>query len=572
MKNKYLCLCAMTGILGLTGCNFINLGNKIDSTPTSTNTGENVTGTTTDVEIEEDNVTMKFSIVDATNNEVTDTNGVYNIIAGGVYTVSGKLTNGQIYVDTTEEVELVLSNVSIANSSVSPIFVNNCADISIKAKKDTTNYIYDTRTTDFSTTTDETIGTAAIYVSNGDLKLCGKGTLSVTSTANSGIHGKDNVKVKNLTMIVKAQNNGIKGNDKVTIEENPTLGIVAGNNGIITSNSEIGNNGSQHGYIYINGGSITINSYGDGIDAAYSVVIGTSTDADGVTYIPALDIYTNIYSSYSQSTTTNNLISYNRGGPGGGWGNNGFDNGGMSGGTSAEKADVSAKAIKANESIEVTAGTIFSYTYDDGLHTNNDEQLESNVTPNAAINISGGTLKMKASDDAIHADGTLTISGGEIYIAEAHEGVEGKKINITGGKITVFANDDAINASNSINISGGYIDVNMPSNGDVDGIDSNGSITISGGTTIVRGPNSEMACPLDADGSISITGGTVIACGYCSTRTILKGSNMTLTTSTSGLTTGDHTVTIGSETISYSNIYTYSGNTYVYGSGTATVK
>ena len=63
-------------------------------------------------------------------------------------------------------------------------------------------------------------------------------------------------------------NNGIKGNDKVKIEEDPTIGIVCGNNGIRTSNSDVGTN-AQHGYIYITGGTITINSYGDGIDAEY---------------------------------------------------------------------------------------------------------------------------------------------------------------------------------------------------------------------------------------------------------------------------------------------------------------
>ncbi len=390
MKKKLFGVVGALGLVMLASC-----GTSSNSSSSSSNSGGNASGNTTDVDVADDTVSESFSLTDESGNSITASSGVYKITAAGTYTATGKLSSGQIYVDAADaDVELDLSGVSITNSSVSPIFVNDCADFTLKALKDTTNYIYDTRSTDYSTTTDETIGTGAVYVSNGDLKVNGKGTLSITSNANSGIHGKDNVTVKNVTMLIKAQNNGIKGNDKVTVEENPTLGIVAGNNGIITSNSEVGTN-AQHGYIYINGGTITINSYGDGIDAAYSAIIGTSTDSDGVVYTPTIDIYTNIYSSYSTSSTSSTSNKLNKAVSAGPSGGGGFAGGGMSGGTSAEKADDSAKAIKANQSIEVTAGEIFTYTYDDGLHTNANT-LDSGVTASASINISGGTLEMKA--------------------------------------------------------------------------------------------------------------------------------------------------------------------------------
>lgn len=576
IKKLLLPVLALSLTYSLLGCKkkevSTTITNDIVTTSKTNNSdtinGDDVNGNTSNIEIDDDEISAEFVLKDADNNIIEGVSGIYTISAGGTYTACGKLEKGQIYVNAIdEEVELTLEGISIANDEVSPIFVNDCSDFTLKVKKGTTNYIYDNRTTDYSETDDESIGKAAIYVSNGDLKINGKGTISVISLYNSGIHGKDNVTIKNCTMLVKAMNNGIKGNDKVTIEENPTIGIVAGNNGIITSTSDLSSKGKQQGYIYINGGTITINSYGDGIDAAYAVEIGTSTDSDGVTYTPTIDIYTNIYSSYSTTTTLNSGIKAQNyympmGGPGGG-----FDGGGFNGGSSAEKADESAKAIKANESINITAGTIFAYTYDDCLHTN-DDTLDTGTKANANINISGGTLNLKASDDAIHADGTLTIEEGNIYISESHEGIEGNIINVNGGSVTVFANDDGVNASKQINVNGGRLDVTVSANGDTDGIDSNGTITITDGIVIARGPNSNMAAPIDADGTIKITGGTVIIVGYYG----MISTSLTKTQSTSGCTKGNHTVTIGSTTINYTNTNSYSGTTTVLSSGSATVK
>ena len=574
MRKKILIVLLLLMAFTFVGCGEINNGGSTD-----TSTNSDVSGKTEDIEIKDDNVTSTFTLVDEQGNNITSTANTYTITSGGTYTASGKLNEGQIYVNASgEEVEIELDGVSITSSSVSPIFVKDCSKITIKVKKDTTNYIYDNRTTDFSTTTDETIGTSAIYVANGDLKVSGKGTISITSLYNSGIHGKDNVTVKNCTMLIKAMNNGIKGNDKVTIEEDPTIGIVCGNNGIKTSNSDKGSS-AQHGYIYINGGTITINSYGDAIDAAYAVEIGTSTDSDGKTYTPVIDIYTNKYSSYTLIDSSDTEVTISRlsltetggpGGPGGGPGGpgGGFGGGGFGGGKSAEKADDSAKGIKANEVVNITAGEIFIYTYDDAIHTNNDK-LDTGVTASANINISGGNITIKASDDGIHADGTLTISGGEITISESHEGLEGKIININGGKTIVFGNDDGVNASSAININDGVLDVTVSPNGDTDGIDSNGTITISGGITITRGPNSDMMAPLDADKTMKMTGGTLIVIGYAPRK--LSTSGVTKTSSSNGLSIGTHIVTVRSNTITFNNSYSYKGACTVYSSGTATV-
>ncbi len=550
VKKKVFKFIPLMSIFALTACLGISSKSGVS--------GTSISGSNSSVVISSDTISDSFSLVDGNGNSISGNNGVYSITSGGSYYASGKLEEGQIYVNVSDniDVELELDGVSISNSSVSPIYVLNCNNFTLTVKKDYSNYIYDNRTTDYSSNTDETIGRSAIYVYNGDLKVNGKGELFVYSDYNSGIHGKDNVIVKNATIVINAMNNGIKGNDKVVIEEEPTISIVAGNNGIVTTNSDAGNS-TQHGYIYILGGNLTINSYGDGIDAAYAAIIENGIDDNSVTHTPIIDIYTNKYSTYQTSSA---IRPGGLGGHGGG-----FDDGG----TSAEKADDSAKAIKANEAIEISGGETFAYTYDDAIHTNADE-LDTGNTASANINISGGKLSLKSSDDAIHADGTLTISGGTTYVSESHEGIEGNKIIISGGDTTVFGGDDGVNASNSITISGGRLDVTVKSSGDIDGIDSNGTFTMTDGIVITRGPNSEMAAPLDADGTMSVSGGILIVLGYFSNK--ISYSGLKKTTSSNGLSSGDHTVTVSSTAVEYNNVNSYSGSTTVIASASATIK
>ncbi len=562
-----LVLCIML-LFVVSGCTNNSDNNKEvnDSNPITIN-GDDVGGSTSAVEIADDEISGAFVLLDSNKEQVEGVNNVYTITVAGTYKATGKLEEGQIYVNCPEgEVEISLEGVSISNSNVSPIFVLDCEEVTLKIKKDTLNYIYDNRNTDYSESEDDTIGKGAIYANNGDLKFSGKGTLSVTSLKNSGIHGKDNVSIKNITLLVKAANNGIKGNDKVKIEENPTIGIVCGNNGIRTSNSDKGSK-AQHGYIYIYGGTITINSYGDGIDAEYAVEIAESTDDEGNTYTPVIDIYTNIYSSFTMenttttTTTANNVKSLGRR-PGGG-----FDGGGFSGQANQEKADDSAKGIKANEYINISGGEIFINSYDDGLHTNNDV-LETGLTASANINISGGTIKLKVSDDGIHADGNLNVDGGMIYISTSYEGLEANIITINDGDIYVYATDDGINSKNELIVNGGRVDVTVSPNGDRDGIDSNGTININGGIVITRGPNQQMAAPLDAEYGIKVSGGVLIIIGYNPRLT----SSLKTSQSSNGLTKGDHVVTINDTEISYNNVTNYSGKVTVYASSSATIK
>ena len=223
-------------------------------------------------------------------------------------------------------------------------------------------------------------------------------------------------------------------------------------------------------------------------------------------------------------------------------------------------ADVSAKGIKAENEIYVKSGSVDIKAYDDAIHANNDGLLENSSTPLGNVNISGGNLTLSASDDGIHADGKLNISGGATNITSAYEGLEANVINVSGGSTYVYATDDGVNAttgksSAAVNVTGGFLDVEVPSSGDTDGIDSNGTFTLTGGVVIVKGPGSASgsmgggAAALDTDGAVTLSSGTLIVFG---------GIERTPSTSLTKTICSSNTVNTGSHSVSFSNGTSYS--------------
>ena len=558
----------------------------------------------TPTDIPNDTISKEFSFT-TENGEFACENNVYTITKVGTYVVTGKLAEGQIVVnvpedpDVAEEDDVVvieLSGASISCSTECPIHVIDCRDVEISAKKKTNNYLYDHSS--LKDSTNDPYG-AAIYVENGDLKLKGTGALVCVSTNNNGIHGKDDVKLQKLSLAVKAVNTGIKGNDSLKITEGANIDIYCGNDGLKSSNSSISSSGKQKGNIEISASSIVINSYADGIDAEYDAVISEGT---------ALEIHTNVYANYSFSNIPSGTYTKAFGSE-----------------TQPVKAADSAKGIKACNDVNISGGEIYLETYDDGIHgnaTTDDVQivLENGENAPGNVTISGGKLTISATDDGVHADGVLTISDdADITVTKSYEGLEGHIINMTGGTAFVTANDDGVNATatssrvtdGEINISGGYLDVTVPGSNDVDGIDSNGTYTQTGGTVIVRGPANGGAWSLDTDGDVNLKGGTLIVVGgieasgsggssnpwFSITRpgghggggqnppgggggggmpgggSLIVGSNMTMSTFSTGLSKGTFKVTFASgEPVTYTNVNTYSGSVIIYSvNGSATV-
>ena len=190
------------------------------------------------------------------------------------YTFSINQNYKQIYVNAPDKsIVIELNGVTIENGTDAPIYVEDCEGIDISAKKNTVNYVKDKRTS--------LVGESykgAIYVANGDLKLKGTGTLNIESTYYNGIHCKDDVKVQKQTLNISAPGHGIKGNDSVTITSG-TIDISVGGDGLHTDNSDISSKGNQKGDVTVNGGTLTINSWSDAIQAAYNATIDQLDDS-----------------------------------------------------------------------------------------------------------------------------------------------------------------------------------------------------------------------------------------------------------------------------------------------------
>lgn len=546
-----LAMCLMTS--GCGSQNYTTNSKNTDTTVTSSITAQDTNVThADDADNYKTEITGEFSITSTDGSTITQNDSVYTITQAGEYTVTGPLSEGQIVVnaDDNAEITIVLNGTSITCSNGSPIYIKNADNVKIKSEENTYNCIVDARAEadDNSDDSSSENGNAAIYAAC-DLKLVGKGALSVTGNYNNGIQSKDDISIKNVTIKVNAVNNAIKGNDEVAIESGEIIAISRKGDGIKTSNSSLSTKGKQKGNVIISGGNIDIYAACDGIDAAY----GVDVSGDG-----NLNIYTDTYSDYSEAVAADNSGSSassvgtppdmnntqnngNMGTPpdmnnsssnsgsnpdmkgnfgGGNRAANGMPGNNSSGNSS--KKSYSTKGIKADSEINISGAAINISSTDDGIHVNSDSGvLETGEDGKGIISISGGTITISTGDDGIHADKELNITDGYINVLTSYEGLEAITINISGGQSFIYAADDGINACTGdgsstplINITGGYIDVTTGS-GDTDGIDSNGSYTQSGGMVLVKGGSSsgQVSGSIDVDGNITITGGTCVALG-----------------------------------------------------------
>ncbi len=388
----------------------------------------------------------------------------------GTYILRGSVENAVVIVDADEnaKIQLVLDGVNISNEDGAAIYVRTADKVFITLADGTVNTLENGGS--YTAIDDNNID--AVIFSKCDLTINGSGSLNITATAGHGIVSKDDLRVTGGTVTVSAEKHGLSGKDSVRITD-ADLNITAGKDGIHSENADK----EDKGFVYIESGSLNIVADGDGISA------GAYLQIDGGEFALTAG-------------------------------------GGSSNKTTAKDEDgdtVSTKGIKAEGQLTVNGGTFLIDSQDDALHTN------------GSMTVNRGEFTIATGDDALHADETTTVNGGTINISTCYEGVEGNDVVISGGYLKLYATDDGINAAggndgsgfggmfggsfggsdSSILISGGEIYINA----DGDGIDSNGDLTVTGGTIYVSGPESDGDGALDYDGTGQITGGTLVAVG-----------------------------------------------------------
>lgn len=519
MNPKILAVLAAIGLVAVAGGTFlIGWSSSDDGSDSSTTTY--VTYTDTDDDDEEDDTETwtatetdsdtisGFVITYSSGTEgcytaVLQSNGEYVITFSGitedtVYLISGTL-NGSIVIDVDEDYDfkLGLDGVTITSSYNIPIRVDSAKNFHLAAKSGTQNYVYDKR----SEVSDSGIG-ACVY-STCDMKVKGNGSLTVVSDNNNGIHSKDDLRIRNLTLSVTCVDNALKGNDSVYIKSGSITLYASSGDGIKTESTDTSSSGVQRGNVVINSSqgdtSVSIYAYCDGIDAAYDAAI-EETGGNSVTVT---------IKTYTGATTKTLSSSSSWGGHPGhssSWGAGGNDS------NTNKISTISTKGIKADNSIVVSGGTVTVDSYDDSLHANSDVKMESTSKYGSGnVTISGGAVTLSSSDDAIHADGAVTVSGGSLTVRTSYEGIEGSSVTVSGGYISVTSSDDGINSSGSITLSGGYVYVYAGG----DGIDSNCTVSykgiiFSGADVVIVSTSGGNSC-IDTDKGYTYSGGRVLA-------------------------------------------------------------
>lgn len=465
------------------------------------------------------------------------------ITQAGTYQIAGTLGDGALIVESAEnaKITLVLGGVSIKNSTGAAIQISTADDVTIELAEGTTNVLQSGEEVDIAAATESKEASGGALQSKADLKIKGKGSLTVLGYLNNGIHCTKDLKIKNGNISVTALGHGIKGKNSVTVSGG-SVTVTSGKDGITSDETE----NEEKGFVTIEDGEIIITSVGDGVSAETTLTV----TGDVISIISG-------GGSANAQQKTDNMRDW--------WD---FDN------SASDDNSASCKGLKAGKALVISGGSITIDAQDDALHTDGD------------MTISGGECILSTGDDGAHAALSLTVLDGKITVLTSYEGLEANQITLAGGELDITASDDGINANGgSDGFSGGFgggfggrrsdmnsqsgdmtppdnsnmqtpPDGNAPSgnpptmpgqdaadstttddttdkqpvllitggkitvNADGDGLDSNGDLRVEGGDITINGPsnggNGALDIGTENDGAGVIAGGTLIALGTSS--------------------------------------------------------
>lgn len=465
------------------------------------------------------------------------------ITQAGTYQIAGTLGDGALIVESAEnaKITLVLGGVSIKNSTGAAIQISTADDVTIELAEGTTNVLQSGEEVDIAAATESKEASGGALQSKADLKIKGKGSLTVLGYLNNGIHCTKDLKIKNGNISVTALGHGIKGKNSVTVSGG-TVTVTSGKDGITSDETE----NEEKGFVTIEDGEIIITSVGDGVSAETTLTV----TGDVISIISG-------GGSANAQQKTDNMRDW--------WD---FDN------SASDDNSASCKGLKAGKALVISGGSITIDAQDDALHTDGD------------MTISGGECILSTGDDGAHAALSLTVLDGKITVLTSYEGLEANQITLADGELDITASDDGINANGgSDGFSGGFgggfggrrsdmnsqsgdmtppdnsnmqtpPDGNAPSgnpptmpgqdaadstttddttdkqpvllitggkitvNADGDGLDSNGDLRVEGGDITINGPSNGGNGALDIgteNGGVGfISGGTLIALGTSS--------------------------------------------------------
>lgn len=383
------------------------------------------------------------------------------ITEDGVYLVSGSLSDGRIIVNAPDaEVTLALKGTKISCSDSSPLYIYKAKKVTVYLVDGSENSLTDGESYDFSddySSADDKEPNACLY-SKSDLIIGGSGTLTVNAQYKNGITCKDELRIDSAKLSVTAENHGINGKDLLTAK-NADITVKCSGDAVRSTNDS----DTNLGYITLVSSNFTLTSSEDAIQAETVLTISGGK-----------------YSVKSGGGSANEP-------------NDDDSSKGLKAGTALTildgefELDCCDDAIHSNGSAEISGGTFSISTGDDGVHAD------------GALKISSGTINISKSYEGLEGE-TVEISGGEINIVASDDGINAAgdsdtpfggsskcDITVSGGKINIDASGDGVDSNGSLNISGGEMYISGPVSGGDSAIDFETSAVITGGTVIAAG-------------------------------------------------------------------------------------
>lgn len=438
-------------------------------------------------------ITLNGTSAETKSHNVEITDGDVKILGGGVYVLSGELTDGSIIVDSDDgaEVRLILNGVAITSADFSSVYIKQAEKTVISLVPNTENILTDGASYNEEKSEDGK-PTACLY-SKDDLTINGTGKLTINANFKDGIKANDVLKITEGDITVNAADEGINANDYAAFMQ-ANVNITSGGDAIKCEHED-----ADKGFVAFEGTSVLLKSSGDGVSASSAVFMNNASAT--VT---------------AGGGSANAVIR-----PGGFGGGRGMWNMG----DTTEADTPSTKAIKAGTELIINGGSFTLDSSDDALHSDGNLSIEA------------GMFNIASGDDAIHAEVKLDLNPESIDITKCNEGLEGGYITVNGGNIKIVSADDGINAvgdgSNSgmgmtrgamggeektseediwLTLNGGHIYIETSG----DGFDSNGSAVINGGYLEIYGPENSGNGSIDVgDGGyvLIMNGGSLLAAG-----------------------------------------------------------
>lgn len=446
MKKLLLFSAILSSFLWFSSCDPENV---IDDQGKDTDTLDYVWDETKVIDIKLNSTSIECNSANVT---INGQNAV--ITKKGTYKLSGTLENGQIVVNASGIVRLLLNNVNITSQTTSAIYVADAKRAIIFLPEGTNNTITDGP--NYVMTADSINST--IY-SRDYMAIAGSGKLTVNANYNSAISSRDELIIESGDITVKSVGLGIKGKDYLIINGGK-FNITSGGDGLKSDKDSTEN----EGFIEINNGEFDIISDQDAISAQTELRIKNGT---------------------FRITT--------------------------GGGSNFTSDLISAKGLKSQDRITIENG---GFTLD---CADNIIDADNHLTINGGnFVLSSGNKPLDSDSTLTINDGTVQIIKSVKGISSHHIAVNGGLVSVVSRNDCMKASLGAeltTDDGSSISINGGMVTLSSDKG---DALDSNGSILIGGGAVIVQGSATKPDDAVSYRSTFKINGGSMYAAGATS--------------------------------------------------------